>query len=188
MHAGIFAKAYIKMRKEKSEKQSIKTKLLDLLSRREYSRAELEQKIKTWLKRQQYLQPMENDSEGGDFEFEQSIQNELQEELDKFEAKGWLSDERYVESFINQKASRLGGARLRQELKTKGIHEDLVSVTLEQLENSEFERAHDVWERKFKVLPIDAKSYHKQMRFLIYRGFAVDIIKKILNEANVQDK
>lgn len=164
---------------------SLKAKLLSMLAKREYSRAEIEQKIWAWLKRQKYLEALKNETEYFAEELEPDVMAELGGILDEFEKRGWLSDERYIESLLNQKSHRLGVNRLKQELKTKGVTEDLMQEALENLSATEFSRGYEVWERKFKVLPTDAKSYQKQMRFLLYRGFSTEVAKKILSKTEM---
>ncbi|MGL4667522.1 MAG: recombination regulator RecX [Saezia sp.] len=171
---------------EKTSKRSIRVKLLSMLASREYSRHEMKQKASAWLMRQKRLHAKDSDEESREAS-DEGAANELSQILDEFEAKGWLSDARYVESLINQKAHRLGTGRLKQELKVKGIHEDLAQEALAKMEASESERAYEVWERKFKAPPTDPKSYQKQMRFLLYRGFSIDAIKKILRDSGRDD-
>ena len=172
------------MQNEKKVKKrgqpSIRAKLLNMLARREYSRVEIEQKARAWLKRQNSLQ-----ADGLLDEVDMCEQiHQLSAVLDEFERRGWLSDERFVESLMNQKAHRFGARRIEQELQAKGIAEHLSQEALEKLAESEFERARDVWDRKFKQLPRDSKEYQKQMRFMVYRGFSVGIVQKILNRKN----
>jgi hypothetical protein len=78
---------------------SLKGRALRLLSQREHSRAELERKL------------ARHEEEPGT----------LARALDELAAKDFISEERVVQSVLHQRASRVGAARVRQELHHKGI-------------------------------------------------------------------
>ncbi len=56
----------------------------------------------------------------------------------------------------------------------------MISAALPELKETELEAARDVWQRKFGALPQDDKEKAKQVRFLQSRGFALDVIFKVL--------
>ena len=128
------------------------------LVRREHSRAELYAKLLP------HVQEGEN----------------LDAVLNDLEKRGWLSDERAATQLVNAKRSRFGFQRITHELRQKGIAEELISAALPALKESELEVARGVWQRKFGTLPQDAKEKGKQMRFLQSRGFALDVVFKLL--------
>ena len=136
---------------------SLKGRALRLLSQREHSRVELERKL------------AEHEEEPGS----------LARALDELEAKGFISEERVVESVVHRRASKLGAARVQQELAAKGLSAESMSLALEQLRVTEFERARDVWSRKFGESATDPKERAKQMRFLLSRGFAAEVVRKV---------
>lgn len=135
----------------------LRARALQLLARREHARAELRQKLLAH----------------GD---EESI-NVL---LNDFTARGWLSDERFAEQWSHQRSQRYGTQRLKQELRQKGVADDTIAATLEDLAGSEAARARAVWERKFGQLPTDARERARQARFLASRGFSLDLVYQIL--------
>jgi regulatory protein len=47
---------------------------------------------------------------------------------------------------------------------------------------SELERAHRVWRTKFTQPPTNAREWARQARFLQGRGFAAEVIRKLLKE------
>lgn len=155
-------------------RNSLKAKALTLLAQREYTRVELEKKLCSWLQRKN-----ENTQSNGCDE-DQRDEQQVTLLLDDLQHKGVLSDERALESLLNQKASRLGSVRIKQVLLNKGLDVEMVQNALDELKNSEFERACEAWQRKFTMPPLDAASYNKQVRFLSYRGFSADIVKKVL--------
>jgi len=139
--------------------RSLKGKALRLLARREHSRAELSQKLSA-----------------------DGTREDIQAVLDQLEQSGLLSDARFAESFVSSRAARVGNARLRYDLRAKGIADDLIAAALPAETDSETSRAREVWQRKFGVAPTDRADYARQARFLQSRGFAVDIIRKVLKE------
>ncbi|WP_027016970.1 recombination regulator RecX [Comamonas composti] len=142
-------------------KLSLKGRALKLLAQREHSRRELERKLAPHVQ------------EGED----------LAAVLDALEQRGFISEQRVAESIVHSKAARFGTARLTQELRNKGLDDELVRATAEQLRATELERAHAVWRQRFGTLPGDAKEKARQLRFMASRGFALSDASRILREA-----
>jgi len=140
---------------------SLKGRALRLLGGREHSRVELERKLAS------------HEQEPG----------QLRKVLDELQAKGFISDERVVESVINRRAAKLGAGRIRQELKAKGLDEELVGQAMAQLRGSELERAREVWRGKFGAPPSGPAEWARQARFLAARGFPGELVARVLKEA-----
>ena len=141
---------------------SLKGRALRLLGAREHSRAELERKL-------------------AQFEEEPGA---LAKALDDLQAKGFISQERVVASVLNQRAAHMGAARVRQELQAKGIDAELVRDAVAGLRDSELERARAVWLKRFGGgAPADARQWARQMRFLMARGFAGDVVRRVVPDA-----
>ena len=100
--------------------------------------------------------------------------------LDELASRGFLSEERFVESVIHRRASGHGAARIRQELSFKGISPDQMRESLAQLEPTELARAHALWSRRFGTVPDDPRDRARQMRFLMARGFSGDVVRRVL--------
>lgn len=139
---------------------------MQYLARREYSRAELRGKL------QPYVLVGED--------FGQVHSDSLDALLDDLTERGWLSDARAVTQLLHAKRSRFGTQRITHELRQKGIAEELISAALPALKESELDAAREVWQRKFGMLPQDAKGKAKQIRFLQSRGFGFDVIFQVL--------
>ena len=137
---------------------SLKSRALRLLSSREHSRAELERKLAS-------------------FETEPGT---LARALDELQAKGFISEQRVIESVVHRRAARLGTARIKHELQSKGLDPLAVSEALAGLKSSELARAQEVWRKKFGTSPVDAHAAAKQMRFLATRGFGADVIRRVV--------
>jgi len=138
--------------------ESLRSRALGLLARREHSRAELQRK----------LAPHTEDPQ------------ELIDLLDDFTRRGWLSDARFAEALVHDKQAKFGTSRLAYELRERGVEESIIRDQLIELKDTELERARQVWQSKFGVFPEDAKARAKQMRFLQSRGFSFDVIGKIM--------
>ncbi len=137
---------------------SLKGRALRLLSQREHSRAELERK----------LAPHEE------------TPGELAKALDELQARDFINDGRAIESVVHRRASKLGAARVRQELAAKGLSGEAVAQAMEGLRDTELSRAQEVWRKKFGQPPADAHERARQMRFLITRGFAAEVVRRVV--------
>ena len=144
---------------------SLKGRALRLLGGREHSRMELERKLAS------------HEEEPG----------QLARVLDELQAKGFLSDERVAESVVNRRAAKLGTGRIRQELKAKGLDDELVAGAVHRLRATELERAREVWARKFGAPPANPAEKGRQARFLAARGFSAEVVGRILAARNGDD-
>ena len=140
------------------EKPSLKGRALRLLAQREHSRAELQRKLAA----------------------HEETPGELAQALDELQAKGFIDEQRVIESVIHRRAARLGASRVKQELQAKGLPVEAVAQAVGELRGSEVERAREVWRKKFGRMPADAAERAKQMRFLSARGFGGEAIRRVV--------
>jgi len=138
----------------------LRARALRLLSRREYGRHELGQRLASYA----------------------ASPDEIGALLDDLEARHFLSDQRYASQRVTARASRFGNRRLAEELRCKGIDEDCVRAALVDSPDEEA-RCRSVWQKKFEMLPASAEERAKQSRFLHNRGFSPDIIRRVLRGA-----
>lgn len=138
---------------------SLKGRALRLLSSREHSRLELERKLAAF------------EEEPGS----------LAAALDELQAKGFISEQRVLESVVNRRSSKLGVTRIKQELQAKGLDPQAVAAAVHGLRVTELDRAREVWRKKFGQPPEDAAQRAKQMRFLASRGFGGDTIARVVS-------
>ena len=138
---------------------SLKGRALKLLAAREHSRKELERKLAP------------HEAEPG----------QLKTALDELQARGFIDEQRVVDSLMHRRAGRLGAGRIKQELQAKGLDAERVALAVASLKATEIERAREVWRKKFGELPQDATQRAKQARFLAARGFAGEAIRRVLN-------
>ncbi len=135
----------------------LRVRALQLLTRRDYCRAELRAKLAA----------------------EAESEEELDVVLDGLQGERLLSDQRYATQRVVARAGRYGNARLRQELRQKGVADEEIAAALPE-GGDESERCRAVWARKFSSLPHSAEERAKQMRFLQYRGFSGEAIRRVL--------
>jgi len=138
----------------------LRQRALDYLAKREYSYAELGQKLKSFA---------EEDDDIGAL-------------LDDFRTRGWLSDARFTEQLVHARKAKFGSARVANELREKGISDELIATAVNQIKVSELDNAREVWRKKFKDSPATREEWAKHARFLQSRGFGFDIIKQVLSQ------
>lgn len=137
--------------------KSLRARALDILARQEISRAEFKRKLAPYAESEE----------------------ELDKLLEEFTGRNWQSDERFAEAYIHSKSRMHGRLRLKQALAAKGVAEETAREFLPDRE-SELQTAIAVLRKKFKRPGSDLKETQRQMRFLAYRGFDMDIIRAAL--------
>lgn len=143
-------------------KKTIRHVALDLLSRREHSRLELQNKL------------LQKDFAAHDVEV---LLNTLSNE-------NLVSDERFCEVFVRSRIAKGQGIlRIKEELRQRGINDEFIHRYLIQKDKSWLEKVETARRKRFgATIPKDFKERAKQMRFLQYRGFTIEQIKQIFSE------
>lgn len=144
---------------------SLQARAIRYLARREYSRAELEKKLLPYA----------------------GTPDELALVLDSLEQTGFLSARRVVGQVVQIRRKRYGSRRITQELREKGIDEELIAAVLPELRETELEAAREVWRKKFDVMPSDARERGRQVRFMLGRGFGMETICQVLAGSQVEE-
>lgn len=119
----------------------------------------------------------------------EDIEEETIQKLHKYE---YLNDRQVAQLYISAKINaRWGNRRIQQELRRKGISEDLIEELFAQDEeineeqDEEYERAYIFASRKVASMPDsldDAKKSNRLVGALVRRGFPMDIAFKLSNE------
>lgn len=139
---------------------SLRERALRHLARRDHSRVELARKLAA-----------------------HGSADEIEAVIARMGELGLQSDTRYAEAFVRGKAERFGAGRLRNELSLRGVAGDLIDEAIaSECSIPEIERARAVLHRRFSESPADAREWARQARFLQTRGFASDLICKLLKE------
>lgn len=147
------------MQQSTPEPGQLRERALRLLGRREHSRAELVRKL-----------------ERAGF-----VRADIDPLLDAFEAKNWLSDRRFAESYVADHRARTGSLKLAYDLRQRGVSDSVIETVLNDNRDSELDRAREVWRKKFGAAPADATEKAKQMRFLQSRGFTTEVIRRAIS-------
>ena len=138
----------------------LRQQAIKLLARREHTRVELARKLSGL-----------------------GTQEEIAAVLADMEASELQSDKRTAENYLRSSASRFGASRLRHALKTRGVDFEMIEEQLAKADlPDEIERARAAWSRKFSAAPTNPKEWARQARFLQSRGFAGDIVRRLLKQ------
>jgi regulatory protein len=132
---------------------------IGLLARREHSRKELGQKLRA-----------------------RSFNTDcIDDVLDRLATDGLQSDQRYTESYLRSRIHKgYGPVRLGMELSERGIDKDMTNSCIDELDINWMETLNSVRVKKFgENLPKDFKGQIKESRFLLYRGFTSEQIRKL---------
>lgn len=102
--------------------------------------------------------------------------------LDEYEL---LNDKEYASNYINSRSNRYGKNRLKYDLKSKGINDDILEEVLEEVDpTDEYEVALELGKQRMNSYRDDdrQKKYRKLGGYLQRRGFSMNIVKKVLSE------
>lgn len=94
--------------------------------------------------------------------------------------EGLQSDGRFAEGYIHGRIEKgYGPVRIKQELRERGINDDLIYLHLDMHAPEWEQRAIRAREKRFgQKFPRDFNDKAKQMRFLQQRGFSGEQIRK----------
>ena len=136
------------------------------LARRDYSRAELAQRLA---------------QRGIDAEA-------IATTLDQLTAAGFLSDERYAAAVVAQRMGRYGKRAIAYALKEKGVDADAVAAAMAPLAGTdEFAEAMALWRQRFRTPPANNRDKARQVRFLQARGYPLSVVLKVMRAAGAGD-
>ena len=166
------------VKKSKKQSPSLKARALRLLSMREYSRKGLAAKLEESEARMLKFQPPNEDSEGPIPAIPLTVQ--IEAVLDDFEARGWLSDQRFAEALVRRRSERFGTRKIQDELAQAGVDSSKAADLIKNLKETEYQRAHELWLRKFGALATEQKERARQYRFLASKGFSSEVVSKVL--------
>jgi len=141
---------------------SAKSVAVRLLSRREHSAFEIRDKLH---KR--------------DFD-----EAEIEQAIIELQQGDWLSDQRYAEAYIRMRQLKgFGPIRIAIELNERGVKESIVDDYLQADDESWQQTLEQQYRKKYKNKAIaDYNDRAKRIRFLQYRGFALDVIYQLVSD------
>jgi regulatory protein len=175
------------MKSTASSGLSLQGRSLLWLAQREHSRLELERKLRKVARAQFARERAAVQNELADADVHNSAdpspalspEAQVQATLVWLQERGYLSDVRFVESRVHVRAAKFGSLRIQQELAQHGLA--LTPQAAHQLKDSETQRAHAVWQKKFGVPAHTPQEHARQMRFLAGRGFHHEVIRRVLH-------
>ena len=141
--------------------KSLKARAIALLARREYSRAELRERLVV-------VGRSGTDVTGADAV------------LDELTALGYLSDARFAQAVIHQKAGGYSRRAITATLKARGVASDAAAEALAGVDLDDQQAMIASWRRRFGCPPTDEKDKARQVRYLLSRGFPMSAILKLL--------
>jgi regulatory protein len=134
----------------------LKARALRHLVRREHSRAELARKLAPHAESPEAVEAV----------------------VDLLVSKKQLSDERFAEERARVLSRKFGAAKIRQDLKARGISDDISARVSSGAD--ELERAKAILRRKYREPAKTREEDAKRARFLQGRGFSYDLIRTLL--------
>ena len=138
----------------------LRQQAIRLLARREHTRVELARKLSSL-----------------------GTREEIDVVLTELESTQMQSDSRTAEAWLRGNAARLGASSLRYTLKSRGLAPELIEEQIAQADlPDEMARARAAWSRKFSAAPGNPKEWARQARFLQSRGFASDVVRRLLKD------
>ncbi len=140
---------------------SLRARALKLLTRRDYSSAELERRLSA----------------------RAEDPSELSALLEELQRLGYLSEQRLAEQLVRKAATRYGTRRIIEQLQARGIDNELTARLQSELTASELQRASAIWAKRFGQLPADLHERGREARFLERRGFDAEVIRRVLRGA-----
>ena len=131
---------------------------MDYLSRREHTRVELQRKLM----------------------LKGYAESEIEGVLDRLQSQGLQNDQRFVNSFLEQRM-RMGNGpmKIRAELNQHGVCSQLVDDVFAAVAVNWCEVAKQLWLQKFKEPPEDIKEKMRRHRFMLQRGFNYEHFKAL---------
>jgi regulatory protein len=138
----------------------IRRAAMNLLARRDYSRAELVARLQRRF----------------------GVGSPVDAVVAQLCAEGLQNDARFAESFVRYRRQQgKGPRRIQQDLQQRGISAAEVGLHLDAGDASWLEQARQVHDRRFgTTAPADASDYAKRLRFLLYRGFDNATARKVI--------
>jgi regulatory protein len=137
---------------------SLKAQAVRLLARREYARADLEQRLLA----------------------KGAARDEVAAVLDELSTQGLLSNERFAHALVAQKSGSYSRRSIRGELKRKGVSGEAIDGALGDATIDDDAALLALWQRRFGTMPANDREKARQVRFLQSRGFELSAILKLL--------
>lgn len=139
---------------------------MNLLARREHSRAELLHKLHARGAALAIIEPV----------------------LDRLAEQGFLNEARFLEAYLYSRIQAgYGPMRISVELKQRGLERAVISQALEDASINWNAQLTKLWQRTYAgCWPDTPQEYARQQRFLTYRGFSPESISRLLRQRTLE--
>lgn len=114
--------------------------------------------------------------------YETDIINSTIEFLDEY---GLIDDKEYAKNYINNRSNKYGSNKIRFDLRTKGINDDILEQAYEETDEvDEYENALELGRQRLRAIDTadKAKAYRRLGGYLGRRGYHMGIVKRVLSE------
>jgi regulatory protein len=146
---------------EQDDALAVELTAVKLLAGREHSRQELRRKLKS----------------------RHFDRDRVESVLDGLEQRGLLSDERFVEGYVDQRSRKgYGPLRIQAELAERGIAREIAATWIDEGPYDWNQIMTEAAERKFGGSSAgDMRALAKRGRFLQQRGFPISLVRRYLD-------
>lgn len=106
----------------------------------------------------------------------------IEQVLEDLRTRDWLSDRRFAEHYAASRRERgYGPIRIREELRSRGIEDEICSACLDDRDPAWREEAERALRRRFRTADcLDRVEWAKRARFLARRGYDSEQIRSAL--------
>jgi regulatory protein len=102
-----------------------------------------------------------------------------------------VDDASYAEQYVQSRQKRKGRIALKCELQLKGVEEEVITETLAELgDEAQIETGLELLKKQLPRIQKEEvrKRYGKAYTFLARRGFPSDVIRKTLEQVNLEEE
>jgi len=100
--------------------------------------------------------------------------------LGELEGRKLLSNHRFAEMRAHILSRKYGAARIRQDLRARGVPQDIVARVSEA---GDLERARAILHKKYRAPAATREEHARRARFLQSRGFSYETIRSALSSS-----
>ena len=102
--------------------------------------------------------------------------------LEKLRGYDFVNDQEYANDYVGVAAKRKGGRLIAMELKAKGVSQEQIDFAMQNLEEEvQEDTAKRILEKYMKHKPCDKETLYKAFRYLLGKGFSVDVAKAAIS-------
>jgi regulatory protein len=81
---------------------------------------------------------------------------------------------------VRRRSERYGTRKIQDELARAGVDSQQSAQLIQTLKETEYQRAYELWSRKFGSVAQEQKERARHYRFLASKGFSSDVVSKVI--------